>query len=277
MPFTLSHVAAVVPAYRPLTRAHLYSAAVIGSMAPDFGVLMPEALARWQTHSVQALFSFCLPSGLLVWWLTQWLVKPAVIELLPDGAWARARAEHPPLRLSDLRCWLGAAAGVLLGAVTHLVWDAFTHGDGRGVRLFSQLDEYGPGFGGHLLRVYGWLQYGSSVLGLAVVALALALWLHHAPAPAAPPVRRLGRRERSLWLLLYALVPLLAVAWGFGRQFGAGHPRWLSTQAIGREAAWLLRGGAVALIGVSAALQARLAARASGGGTLAPAPRGPAP
>jgi hypothetical protein len=277
MPFTLSHVAAVVPAYRPLARAHLFSAAVIGSMAPDFGVLMPDALARWQTHSAQALFTFCLPSGLLVWWLTQRLIKPAVIELLPDGPWTRARAEHPPLRLSDLPIWLGAAAGILLGAVTHLVWDAFTHEDARGVRLLSRLDEYGPGFAGHPLRLYAWLQYGSSVLGLAVVALAIALWLHHAPTPAVPPVRRILARERSLWLLLYALVPLLAVAWSFGRQFAAGHPRWLSAQAIGHEAAWLLRGGVLALIGLSAALRVRLAARAAGGGRSVPAPRGSVP
>jgi len=200
MPFTLSHAAAVVPAYRPLSRAHLFSAAVIGSMAPDFGMLLPESLARWQTHSLQALFSFCLPAGLIAWWLLQRLIKPAVIEVLPDGPWARARAEHPPLPLSSVRAWVGAAAGILLGAATHLVWDAFTHEDARGVRMFPLLDDYAPGIGTHPLQLHAWLQYGSSLLGLAVVALALALWLRHAPAPAAPPVRRIPRRERQYWL-----------------------------------------------------------------------------
>jgi hypothetical protein len=260
MPFTLSHVAAVLPAYRPLTRAHLFSAAVIGSMAPDFGTLLPESLARWQTHSVPALFSFCLPMGLLAWWLTQRLIKPAVIEVLPDRAWARARSEHPPLALSSPRVWVGAAAGILLGAVTHLVLDAFTHEDARGVRMFSLLDDFGPGIAGHTLRVYTWLQYGSSVLGLAVLVLALALWLHHAPALASPAARQLTRRERVRWIWLYGLIALLVVSWSLGRQLVVGHPRWLSAGAVVRDAAWLLRGGALSLLVVSLGLRLRLIA-----------------
>jgi hypothetical protein len=259
MPFTLSHVAAVVPAYRPLARTHLFSAAVIGSMAPDFGVLLPESLSRWHTHSLQALFSFCLPCGLFAWWLTQRLIKPAALEVLPDGAWARVCAQHPRVALTSLHAWGGAAAGVLLGAATHLVWDAFTHEDARGVRMLALLDDYGPGIAGHSLRLYAWLQYGSSVVGLAVLALALMLWLRHAPAPVPAPARRIPRLERIGWVCCYALVPLLALAWSCTRQLAAGHPPWLSAVAIGRDAAWLLRGGALALIGVSLGISLRLA------------------
>jgi hypothetical protein len=264
MPFTLSHVAAVVPAYRPLTRAHLFSAAAIGSMAPDFGMLLPESLSRWQTHSLQALFSFCLPAGLIAWWLVQVLIKPAGIELLPDGPWARARAEHPPISLLRLSAWVGAAAGILLGALTHLVWDAFTHEDARGVRMFPLLEDYGPGIGRHSLRIYDWLQYGSSLLGLAVLALALALWLRHAAAPAVAPARRIAPRERWRWLALYGLIPLLAVSWRLGRQFAHPHPPWLSAWAIIRDAVWLLRGGALALIVVSLGLRLRLVSSSAG-------------
>src|SRR5262249_2987270 len=95
MPFTVSHVAAVVPLYRPLSPVHVFSAAVIGSMVPDFGMLLPGSLERWQTHSFAALFSFCLPLGLIAYWLTQRLVKPAVAEVLPDSAYLRLRSEHP--------------------------------------------------------------------------------------------------------------------------------------------------------------------------------------
>ena len=274
MPFTLSHVAAVVPAYRPLARAHLFSAAVIGSMAPDFGVLLPESLARWQTHSVQALVSFCLPGGLLVWWLTQSLVKPATLEVLPDGAWARARAQHPPLLPASAHTWVRVAGGILLGAATHLVWDAFTHEDAGGVRMLAVLDDYGPGFAGHSLRLFAWLQYGSSLLGLAVVILALASWLRHAPAPVPAPPRRLARPERIAWICAYALLPLLALAWSVARQYAAGHPPWMSVWAIGRDATAFLRGATLALLAVSLALRLRLGAiRGAGGGTGARAPR----
>ena len=134
MPFTVSHVAAVLPGYRALSRARLFTAAVIGSMAPDFGMLLPGFVARWQTHSLLALFSFCLPMGLAAYGLTLLLIKPAVIEIVPDGAYARLRAADAMAAPRHLRAWLYAALAILLGAITHLIWDAFTHED------YGQLD-----------------------------------------------------------------------------------------------------------------------------------------
>ena len=96
MPFTVSHIAAVLPGYRPLTRAQMFTAAVIGSMVPDFGMLMPGTMVRWQTHSLPALFTFCLPVGLTAYWLTLLLIRPAVLEVVPDGAYLRLRAASPP-------------------------------------------------------------------------------------------------------------------------------------------------------------------------------------
>src|SRR5579862_7336781 len=122
MPFTVSHVAAVVPAYRPLTRAGVFSAAIIGAMVPDFGMLLPGSFARWQTHSLLALFLFCLPVGLFTYALTQTLIKPAVSEVLPDRIYARLRAEHPAVPLRRVSTWLYAALAVLFGALTHLIW-----------------------------------------------------------------------------------------------------------------------------------------------------------
>src|SRR5579872_4328634 len=180
MPFTVSHVAAVVPVYRPLSRVHVFSAAVIGSMVPDFGMLLPGSLERWQTHSIAALFSFCLPVGLITYGVTQRLVKPAVTEVLPDSAYLRLRAQHPTTDLRRPLTWLYAAIALLLGALTHLVWDGFTHENARGVRFFPFLSDYGPEMAGHSLQLYRWLQYGSSVFGLVVTAVALLLWLRRA-------------------------------------------------------------------------------------------------
>src|ERR1700684_3250871 len=95
MPFTVSHVAAVLPGYRPLSRAHVFTAAVIGSMVPDFELLVPGSMARWQTHSLPGLpglFPFCLPVGLLAYWLTLLLIRPAMLAVLPDRAYLRLQA-----------------------------------------------------------------------------------------------------------------------------------------------------------------------------------------
>ena len=91
MPFTVSHVAAVLPGHRLLARAQVFSAAVIGSMVTDFGLLLPEKLARWQTHSIPALLHFCLPVGLAAYVLMLLLIKPAVLQIVPDGPYLRLR------------------------------------------------------------------------------------------------------------------------------------------------------------------------------------------
>src|ERR1700688_3085548 len=208
MPFTLSHIAAVLPGYRPLTRAHVFTAAVIGSMVPDFGWFVPGAISRLQTHSITALVTFSLPVGLTAYWMTLLLIRPAMLEVVPDGAYERLRAASVP-SITRLASWLYAAAALLLGAATHLIWDAFTHENARGVRMFPLLTDYGPEMAGHPLHLYRWLQYGSSLVGLAVVAGALALWLRHAPAPATSPPRRIGAYERMVWLSAYVLPSLL--------------------------------------------------------------------
>jgi len=134
MPFTISHAAAVLPFTRPLARWRLLSAAVIGSMVPDFGWLMPLRPARFETHSLDALLTFCLPVGLASYWLFQLLVRTPIMELLPPGAYARWRWSEAPADYRSVKQWIWAACGLLAGAITHLVWDAFTHEGGRGVQ-----------------------------------------------------------------------------------------------------------------------------------------------
>jgi hypothetical protein len=258
MPFTVSHVAAVVPAYRPLARAHVFSAAVIGSMVPDFDLLLPGDFFRWPTHSLVGLFSFCLPVGLVTYALTQTLIKPAVTEVLPDGPHLRLRSAHPSADLGRFSTWLYAALAVLLGAITHLAWDAFTHENARGVRLFPFLSDYGPELAGHSLRVYRWLQYGSSVFGLAVVAAALLLWLRHAPAPREPLVRRLARGERLLWGGLYLAPPLVALALSLAMAVSIGHGELATGEALTRIAVLTMQVSALSLLLVSGLIRLQL-------------------
>ena len=259
MPYTLSHIAAVVPAYGPLSRARVFSAAVIGSMVPDFG-LMLGGLARWQTHSLHALFTFCLPVGLAAYALTEWLIRPAVLEVLPDGAYTRLRAAGEPPPLHRPRHWLLVVGALLFGALTHLIWDGFTHENAHGVRLFPELLAYGPEMAGHSLQLYRWAQYGSSVVGLVVVIAALALWLHHAPAPAPRPPRRLAAGERAFWLAAYLALPALLVAWVGWRSWARAHGAPPLGTELGLIGVTSLRAAALSLLLTSVLLRLRLAA-----------------
>ena len=187
MPFTLSHPAAVLPFARLLARWRLLSAVVIGSMVPDFGCFLPWQPARFETHSADALITFCLPVGLATYWMFQWLIKWPLIELFPPGAYARWRDFSTPAAVESLKDWVLAACGVLFGAVTHLVWDAFTHEGARGVRMFPTLEDPAVEVGGHRLAGAHLLQDANSVAGLVVVIAISGVWL--APRQA----RRCGR------------------------------------------------------------------------------------
>src|SRR5580698_10436082 len=111
MPFTISHAAVVLPFSRLLARWRLLSAAVIGAMVPDFGLFFPWRVHRFETHSTLGLLTFCLPVGLASYWIFQGLIKTPVLELLPDGAYARWRRFASPADLASLRQWIFAACG----------------------------------------------------------------------------------------------------------------------------------------------------------------------
>lgn len=270
MPFTISHVAAVLPARRWLRHGGLFSAAVIGSMVPDFGVLLPYHLARASTHGLRALATFCLPAGLLAWWLYQSVIRPAWSEVLPGG-W-RLRRQHgaDALRTGNLGDWAGAAAAIMIGALTHLCWDAFTHEDARGVRMLPFLDDYyGPELVGHPVHLYRWLQHGSSLFGLAAVAIAVWRWTHDGRTSRAPQPEGgvgghqagigLSRRERHRWLLGYLAVALAVLAIALI----SGYPRrdrWLTLgDTITNLAIIGLDGAAISLLLVSALIRLRVA------------------
>jgi hypothetical protein len=256
MPFTLSHTAVVLPFSRYLARWRLLSACLIGAMVPDFRVFLPWHLQRLETHSIAALFTFCLPVGLLTFWLFQLLLKSPVIEVLPDGAYGRWRAFQAPAQLGNPLHWLLAAIGILAGAVSHLAWDAFTHEGARGVRMLPMLDDPILELGRHHWAGYRLLQDGSSLLGLMALA---AMILYGARRGRTPPVpnRVLSRTERHYWGAAY-----IGVALALGAAFFAVSylldPKF-SVTAIANELAIAgLRGPAVALITVSVALRLRL-------------------
>ncbi len=227
-------------------------------MVPDFGLLLPVSLTRLQTHSLSALVTFCLPVVLLVYLLTQLLIRPAVIEILPDRAYARLRQAPPWLSWRAPRTWLLVSGAVLFGALTHLIWDGFTHENARGVRLFPQLLDYGPDMAGHQLQLWRWLQYGSSVIGLALVLAAIAVWLRHAPTP--PPFlpRRLGSGERLFWVVLYGALPLAAVVLFALHLQLAEHIPLLSGGGVERTGVVSMQAAALSLLLVSGLIRARL-------------------
>ncbi|MCR2813708.1 DUF4184 family protein [Microbacterium sp. zg.Y1090] len=219
MPFTPSHAVVALPFIRtPLIPA----AIAIGAMTPDLPLfLRGTPLTYGLTHSVGGLLVTVLTAFvlLLVW---RCVLRPAVRELSP--AWlavrlppewdrgAAAAARDTVGRLPGGRYARGhlvlVALSLLLGVLTHMVWDAFTHEGRWGVAVFPALgDAWGPFTG------FKWLQYGSGVVGIAVIAAWALLRLRTQEATGLP-ARMLPRAVRAAWWL--SLPAVLVGAWVIG-------------------------------------------------------------
>jgi hypothetical protein len=267
MPFTISHTAVVLPFSRLLVRWRLLSATVIGAMVPDFRVFFP-GMDRMETHAAIALLTFCLPVGLLTYWLFERLIKTPILEVLPEGPYARWHPFAAEGDIRSLRQWLLAAVGVLAGALTHLVWDGFTHDGGRGVRMFPALDDAIVDIGRrHIPAIYV-LQDLGSVVGLAAV-LAMVIYALRAGSQPAVPNRPVAPGERAGWISLYAAATIaFSAASYFWARIGQA-PLHSIVGSASDVAIASLRGLAAALLCVSVALQFRLRAlrhRSSGPG-----------
>ncbi|MFI5817665.1 DUF4184 family protein [Streptomyces rishiriensis] len=201
MPFTLSHAAAVLPAVRAdgSGRGRLVPAALVaGSFAPDMtyyaASVRPGAMEFGNvTHSFAGVFTVDVGVAwaLVMLWL---LVREPLVALLPRGRQGRVAAltrcgtprarVRPPLLLR----WYVSAA---LGALTHVVWDAFTHLDRWGMRLFPVLGEQIAGS-----PLYWYLQYGGSAVAAVVIAACVTYALRRAPDAEPARVPALSARDR---------------------------------------------------------------------------------
>jgi hypothetical protein len=186
MPFTASHVAAVLPATRfPLLRDPLVlSAFVIGAMSPDVPYFVPVDIWWAWGHSWFGLVVVDIPVTLTLVALF-WLVLAAPLRALAPVP-LRARLPRKVLgghRGTMLQTFALLVMGAAVGAATHIIWDGFTHEDRFGVAavpLLQHPDVVGP------LSAYRVLQYASSVVGLALVAWSLVRWYRRTPASADP-------------------------------------------------------------------------------------------
>ncbi|MFJ8076013.1 DUF4184 family protein [Streptomyces sp. NPDC096176] len=216
MPFTLSHAAAVLPGIRRNGSARgplCASALVLGSFAPDttyFAASVLPAAMRFGsvTHGPLGVLTVdvAITAALVVLWL---MMRDPLVALLPTAWQGRVHAllrgrplrGRPPLATA---LWFYVSA--VIGASTHVVWDAFTHFDRWGVRMVPVLGEVVAGF-----PLYTYTQYGSSAVALVALVWFVSSALRRMPASHLPPVPQLGRAARLSAAGLLALCVLAGV------------------------------------------------------------------
>ena len=187
MPFTLCHPAAALPLWNVSRRRFRLAALVIGSVTPDYEYFLHLNAVGHVGHTLPGLFLLCLPAGWLSLWLFDRSGRRGVETLLP-AAWHLPPAPPGPYRI------LTISAALLVGAASHLVWDAFTHASGWGVRLLPVLTA-SVSLGPWTVPCFKVLQHGSSLTGLGVLGALVWRWMRRQPT--------VPRRE----LLWRALLP----------------------------------------------------------------------
>lgn len=156
MPFTLSHPIAVMPLWYGFKKKLPLSALVIGSISPDFPYLIHLNVAHAPGHTLLGLLTHCLPQAFAVFLLWNYWVAQPSLKLIG--------IEYQPIKKWGLGKITLIGASLILGAITHNIWDSMSHKTGWTVRHFDTLN--------HTifnLTVYKWIQYGGGVFGLIAI------------------------------------------------------------------------------------------------------------
>ncbi len=186
MPFTPSHVLAVIPIAFVARPGLPFSALVIGSMIPDLPLYLPVASAYETTHSARGVFTACLPLGIASFLCFQALMKRPMAALLPNWVRRRTAPLEAPILVPSFGFLVRVSAAIVLGAWTHVLWDSFTHQGRWGVEVVPALNQVLLTVGDVQLPGYKLLQYASTALGIAALAVLLAAWLRRQPVSTLP-------------------------------------------------------------------------------------------
>ena len=240
MPFTLSHPAAVAALWPVARRGRPWLAAlVIGAMTPDLEYLLRLRTTAVWGHSLLGLLRFCLPVGLLVLLAWEWRLRDATryVLALPTE---RPSAGAAP---STSAWWLRGAAGVLLGAATHLLWDGPTHAGYWGAALWPGLRAPALSLFGRVVPWYNLLQHLSTLVGGLVVLAWVGRELRRADS-----VRQIARSPRRLAALGGVAATAAAVGLWNALRWAADAPTWDVRIFVGRLAVGTLLGLALAML-----------------------------
>jgi len=208
----------------------------IGAMAPDFEYLWRLEPFALVSHSARGIAVFCLPVGLVVLLAWEWVLAPSARALVG----LRGTGERTPRTAGGS---VRALAALLLGSISHVTWDAFTHRDTIGPVLIPALRRTAFTLAGRDIPWYNVLQVASSLVGGAIVLA----WLWRL-------VEREGEGRQSLlsrprirgWLVL-AAAALAMAAWNAPRRGEMTSPSRL-TLVLGRAAVGGLAGASLALV-----------------------------
>lgn len=209
-----SHQAPVLPL--KLWKPHWFSglALCLGTVVPDLVFILRVDNDSTLSHGLAAQLYLTVPLVLLGHWLVTALLVPGLLPFLPGGGPGylhELASLRPPRSARDV---LVISTSGLIGGLTHILLDGFTHpvsGGGWAVALLPFLSRPVPYFGGPVpfydaLQLWLSVALGAYALGLWWrIAQDRRLWRWRGIAPVAvSPAPVAARRAFAVWLVACA-------------------------------------------------------------------------
>lgn len=219
---------------------------VTGAIAPDFEYFLQARMKSNVSHTLPGLFAFDVPVAIALAVVFHALIRAPLTTALPEAVRARfAVFLATPWRPRAVV----VVASALVGATTHVLWDSFTHRTGFFVEHIALLHAHVVG-----VPAYRLLQHASTVLGLLLIAVAVARLPRRSTATGVDAELAPSAVARAVFI-----VTPLVFGLGAGALRWATEPRW--DTAYGHAIAAAIAGGCAGIC-VAAAITTSVIRRA---------------
>lgn len=162
MPFTFSHPAIVLPLEKFTGKWLSMTGLIIGSITPDFEYFIRMKIKSEYSHTLIGTLWFNLPLGIFLCFVFHVIIKKELIENLPKIFQPRLhKLKEQEWTTYFKKNWIIICLSILIGAYSHILWDAFTHSNTYFVNKLGL--DYTLGI--YKIPCYKILQHTSTLIG----------------------------------------------------------------------------------------------------------------
>lgn len=206
MPFTLSHAVFAAPLKYIKPKYFSTTGLILGSMSPDFEYFIMLEPFRSIGHSMAGLFLQALPLSLIIAYLIHHLIKVPLSLHVTSRQDMNSRL-HQFLQqenLDTVRSWFVLVLSIIIGFVTHIIVDGFTHAHGFFVNLLPTLNE------SLIMNIatYKALQYSFSILGLIFI-IGMGGYYLFVSKPSSKVGATIMKKQKSMYWLIVIVTAIM--------------------------------------------------------------------
>ncbi|WP_340003991.1 DUF4184 family protein [Paenibacillus sp. FSL K6-0276] len=196
MPFTFAHPIFALPFKYVKPKYFSATGLILGSMSPDFEYFIMLEPYQSIGHSVTGLFLQAIPLCVIIALIFHFIIKEILVLHLPSNYNIDQRAYNTLSKWSlNSKGWVVFSLSVIIGFLTHVFIDGFTHFNGYFVELYPPLRD---------LMIYNFplykiLQHSFSVFGLLMITwiIGSSLYRHHETVTTIPVVST--KQKNMFW------------------------------------------------------------------------------